>query len=87
MHDDMTAVVVWLDTAAGNQQVRRKQGMPPSREQGSNWTSWWPFSSAKAAAQGASSLQPARAQLSFSSPHPSSGAFESPGHHQTDQRS
>lgn len=88
----MTAVVIWLNTEAGKQQLKIKQGGPSSESSGA-WR-WWPFSSTRAApredgrcsmpnlppqqlAQASQQLAQG-SQLSFVSSHPASGTFETP---------
>ncbi len=74
----MTAVVVWLDTEAGKNQLARKQGTATASSDGS-W-SWWPFRPTKLEAADSKSdsfkLGQVFSQVSFAAVHPASGAVE-----------
>lgn len=95
MHDDMTAMVLWLDTPAGRELYAAKQASAgvAATPQSSSW-SFWPFGSkastapaegvgGPAAGSRVTALAEAAAglpvSLSYVASHPVSSAAEGPG--------
>ena len=94
MHDDMTAMVLWLDTPAGRDIVAQRT--PKQAEAQGGGSSWWPFGGKPVAAEAEPSPQAAAnatasaveavaaasgglpVSISYVAPHPVSGATEAP---------